>query len=248
MTHLSPSHPYPNRSPAAEGFPSACEARASILRFAAALPIVCAVALGGGCAVIGQTAKTDQTGTPAGNPVVSSGISPMISRPYHNAIGIDGRLSVRYQQNGQEEAVHGSFAWRQVPARTMIELRSPIGQTVAAIDVSPTLATLTQAGQPPRQANDVNSLTADALGWPLPVAGLRDWLQGFGIDANGQRFAVSSAGPREVTTGDGWRITYDAWEQEAGGVSRPRRIDLERDTDQAGPVALRIVIDAWQPG
>lgn len=212
---------------------------ASILRFAAALPVICAAALGAGCAVIGQSAKTDQAGLPA--------VCSAFSRPYHNAIGIDGRLSVRYQQNGRDEAVHGSFAWHQAPERTMIELRSPIGQTVAAIDVIPALATLTQAGQPKRQASDVNALTADALGWPLPVAGLRDWLQGFGVDANGQRFAVSPGGPRQVTTGDGWRITYDAWQEENGGISRPRRIDLERDTDQAGPVALRIVIDDWQP-
>lgn len=214
-------------------------AGASMLRLVAALPVISAVALGAGCAVIGQPVKTDQAMSPA--------ISPDISRPYHNAIGIDGRLSVRYQQNGHDEAVHGSFAWHQMPERTMIELRSPIGQTVAAIDVSPALATLTQAGQPLRQASDVNSLTADALGWPLPVAGLRDWLQGFGVDANGQRFAVSPDGPRQVTTSDGWRITYDAWQQEPGGIARPRRIDLGRDTDHAGPVALRIVIDEWQP-
>jgi outer membrane lipoprotein LolB len=28
---------------------------------------------------------------------------------------------------------------------------------------------------------------------------------------------------------------------------RPRRIDLERNTEQAGKVAIRIVIDTWQP-
>lgn len=218
--------------------------RAPALRLAAALPLVCAVVLGAGCAVLGQPAKTGA----GASPVANTAPGPDAGRSYHDAINIDGRLSVRYQQNGQDEAVHGSFAWRQATERTQIELRSPIGQTVAAIDVSPALATLTQAGQPPRQANDVNALTADALGWPLPVAGLREWLQGFGIDANGQRFATAPSGPREVITNDGWRITYDAWQQEAGGISRPRRIDLERDTDHAGPVALRIVIDAWQPG
>lgn len=240
MTALHSSTPLSHSSRTA----SIRKAGAPALRFFAALPLVCATALGTGCAVIGQSSKTDQ----ATLPVASPALRPVASRPYHHVIGLDGRLSVRYQQNGQDEAVHGSFAWRQTPERTQIELRSPVGQTVAAIDVSPILATLTQAGQPPRQANDVNSLTADALGWPLPVAGLRDWLQGFGVDANGQPFTTAPSGPREVTTSDGWRITYDTWQQEAGGISRPRRIDLERDTSQAGPVALRIVIDAWQPG
>jgi outer membrane lipoprotein LolB len=28
---------------------------------------------------------------------------------------------------------------------------------------------------------------------------------------------------------------------------RPKRIDLQRATDQAGDVSLRIAIDTWQP-
>jgi outer membrane lipoprotein LolB len=165
-----------------------------------------------------------------------------VAREYHPSIGLGGRLSVRYAQGATEEAVHGSFRWSQTPQRTTVSLLSPLGQTLAIIEVAPGNATLFQSGQPPRSAPDADTLAASALGWPMPVAGLRDWLQGFAIDAAGQNWRAQPNGPTEVITRDGWRLSYPAWEN-----GRPRRVDLSRGT-QAGPVAMRIVIDDWQPG
>lgn len=176
--------------------------------------------------------------------------SPATSaRAYHETISLGGRMSVRYQQNGQDEALHGGFTWHQQSQRTSILLRSPTGQTLAAIDVTPTSSTLTQAGRPPREAADIDQLAAQTLGWPLPVSGLRDWLQGFGTAQDGSRFVAVPGRDNSFVTQDGWQLRYDSWQPltEAGSGARPRRIDLERMTEQAGPVSLRIVIDDWQP-
>ena len=170
------------------------------------------------------------------------------SRAYHDTIAIGGRLSVRYQQNARDEIIHGSFTWTQRADTTLVTLFSPLGQTIAVIEITPTLSTLTQAGQAPRTATNVDALVAGTLGWPLPVSGLQDWLQGFSVDAQGRRFIASPAPEASsVTTRDGWRLNYPIW-QDDPGQSRPRRVDLERSTAQAGDVAIRIVIDAWQPG
>lgn len=168
-------------------------------------------------------------------------------RPYYAAIDFTGRLSVHYQGPRNEEAVHGSFLWAQTRTKTAVTLLSPLGQTIAIIEATPDGATLQQGGQASRHASDVNALTAQALGWPLPVAGLRDWLQGFAVDAQGKRF-VATPEASEVTTGDGWRIRYDNWpEDNASGLQyRARRIDLSRYTDQAGDISIRIVLDSWQ--
>ncbi|GIZ50865.1 hypothetical protein NCCP691_08790 [Noviherbaspirillum aridicola] len=162
-------------------------------------------------------------------------------RDYHARLELGGRLSVRYQGTQKEESVHGSFVWAQAPERTGVTLLSPLGQTVAVIEAGPAGATMAQPGQPMRVAPDVDTLTAEALGWPLPVAGMREWLQGFATDSDGRRFIAS---PRrdQVLTHDGWRIHYAAWSDEG----RPRRIDLSRSTEQAGEVSIRIVIDSWQ--
>lgn len=198
------------------------------------------------CALLAGCAST----LPANQPTATGGQSATGSRLYHDAIDMNGRMSVRYQQNGAEQAVHGSFNWSQNPQRTQVTLLTPLGQTLAVIDITPEASTLTQNGQAPRTAANVDALVAEALGWPLPVAGLRNWLQGFGIAADGNPFvATPQDNANDIKTRDGWRIQYAAWNDRSdpSAQNRPRRIDLERFTAEAGNVAIRIVIDGWQP-
>lgn len=167
------------------------------------------------------------------------------ARSFHEAIDLSGRLSVRYQRNNKEETLHGSFVWNQSAAQTTVTLLSPLGQTLAVITVTAAGATLAQAGQPVRDAADVNTLTAQTLGWPLPVDGLRDWLQGFATERSGKRIAAAPH-PVDIVTGDGWQIRYANWLDDGTQQIHPKRIDLARSTEQAGDVSIRIVIDTWQ--
>lgn len=170
---------------------------------------------------------------------------------YQDTINIDGRLSVQYQQNGSNEALHGNFSWSQTPKRTVVTLSSPLGQTLAVIEVTPEMSILTQSGQPRHMAADPDSLTQLALGWPLPIASMRDWLQGVAIDSNGRRFVASgqSDASETVDTQDDWHIRYVSWQdsENSQATSHPKRIDLTRKTQQAGDVSIRLVIDNWQP-
>ncbi|MFT5532588.1 MAG: outer membrane lipoprotein LolB [Burkholderiaceae bacterium] len=164
------------------------------------------------------------------------------------AIDLSGRLSVRYQHNGNEEALHGSFSWSQRADQTLVTLMSPLGQTIATIVITPTQASLTQAGQPVRSAADPDALVADALGWPLPIAGLRDWLQGRANDANGQAVTATPGSDSPILTSDGWTLQYASWNaDDSTNTVHPKRIDLARSTNVAGNVTIRIVIDNWQP-
>jgi len=180
-------------------------------------------------------------------PPLPGGLAPAPS--YRDTIDLSGRLTVRYQKNGRDEAIHGSFTWTQAPQRTELILLSPLGQTVARIEVTPAAAILIQANQPQQMAADVDALASQSLGWPLPVAGLRDWLQGFVATVNGQRQAVPRT-PGAMVHSDGWRIQYTDWADSGGNAAaRPKRIDLERHGANGGngadPVAIRIVIDNW---
>jgi outer membrane lipoprotein LolB len=167
------------------------------------------------------------------------------SREFKQTIELAGRLSIQYQKNGKDEALHGNFSWTQTAQNIDVMLSSPLGQTIARIEIGPAGATLTQAGQTSRVAANVDLLTEETLGWPLPISGLRDWLQGFGTDSKGLRFVANPRDPEaKLNTLDGWDIRYASWQDE-GGRNRPKRIDIERSTLQAGPVAIRIVIDSW---
>jgi outer membrane lipoprotein LolB len=158
---------------------------------------------------------------------------------YRDAIDLSGRLSVNYQKDGKPESLSGTFNWAQSPGRIDVSLASPLGQTIARISVTPQSATLVQADQAPRSAPDIDSLSAQALGWSLPVSGLRDWLQGYATTAGGKRFAASPAN-NSVLTRDGWRLRFVSWQDEGAAHPSPKRIDAERGIDD---LAIRIVLD-----
>lgn len=167
-------------------------------------------------------------------------------RVYRETIEMTGRLSVRYQKNDKEEALHGSFTWSQTPQRTRITMLSPLGQTIASIEVTPGSATLIQAGRDPLTASDVDALAAEAFGWPLPVSGLRNWLQGFATDSAKRPFvATPQSANNTIVTPDGWRLQFLGWE-EGEAPAMPKRIDLQRSTTEAGEVTIRIFIDSRQ--
>jgi outer membrane lipoprotein LolB len=162
---------------------------------------------------------------------------------YRDTIDLAGRLSVNYHKEGRPESITGNFNWSQKPGRIDVSLASPLGQTIAAISVTPEAATLTQADRAPRVAKDIDTLTAQSLGWQLPVSGLRDWLQGYATDADGKRFVASPAN-NSVYTRDGWRLRFVAWQDETAAHPAPRRIDAERSaTADSDELAIRIVID-----
>lgn len=202
------------------------------LRRAAATGAVSLAALLAGCAGMQQSAAPTAATAPG----------------YRDSIDVSGRISVQYEQGDQPQSLHGSFIWNQKPGELNLEMLSPLGQTVATINVKPGIATLVQSGRAPQAAADADQLAAQALGWPLPVSGLRQWLQGTGTDAAGKTFI---ARPGEdyatFTTRDGWRVVYANWQADPdSGETRPKRIDMTRDTSQAGKVAIRVAVDSWK--
>lgn len=204
--------------------------RAAASRRCLALAAVSSLLALAGCASLGRPAAPPSAATVA---------------PYREALELSGRLSVNYSKDGKQESLSGKFTWLQQGGRTDVSLASPLGSTIATIAVTPDSATLTEAGKPPRSAADIDTLSAQALGWTLPVSGLRDWLQGYATGADGRRFAASPAAS-QVTTADGWRLSFVTW-QDGPGRPQPKRIDAERSGGQVDDMAIRIVLDAPVP-
>ncbi len=161
---------------------------------------------------------------------------------YRDSFDAAGRLSVNYRKDGNPESLTGKFNWSQTPGRIDVSLSSPMA-TIAKISITPESATLVQADKAPRVAKDIDTLTAQELGWSLPVSGLKDWLQGYATGADGKRFAASPA-RNTVTTNDGWRLRFVSWQDENAARPVPKRIDAERNASAtADELAIRIVID-----
>jgi outer membrane lipoprotein LolB len=162
--------------------------------------------------------------------------------PYADTIELAGKLSVSYTKDGQQESLHGRFEWQQSAQRTDVTIQGPLGQTVAQIAVTPQQATLKEGNKPLRTADSIDALSAQALGWTLPVSGLREWLQGYATAADGSRFRASPQ-HATVTTADGWRLSYVSW-HDGPGAPKPKRIDVERGaTGRIDAMTIQVVLD-----
>jgi outer membrane lipoprotein LolB len=175
--------------------------------------------------------------------VTANAQSRQQQRNYHEVIQLSGRLHVLYEQDEKQQSITGSYEWQQDSENIRINLLSSLGQTIAKITVTSQGASLEQANRPVRFARNIDSLLEDNLGWSMPIANLRDWLQGQIKNAQGQRNAIP-AQDGVTTNANDWQIRFMSW-QEAKPIL-PRRIDLERSTTAAGQVSLRLLIDEWQ--
>ena len=157
-----------------------------------------------------------------------------------------GRFAANYTRYGRNEGVQGSFRWEEQGRNVRLDLVSPLGQTLAVVTSTPSGATLDLPNEPPRNAPEVDALMEQALGFSLPVSGMRDWLHGRpapGAPANATR---DVRGRLDTLTQAGWTVRYVDWQeppQDATvATARPRRIDMARDGGPS-PLTVRLVID-----
>ncbi len=182
----------------------------------------CAVRCGTMAISLGVSLLLGGCATSGGAPLSTASVAP-----YRSTLALQGSIGINYLRDGKRESLTFGFDWQQSPDATDVTLTLPTRQTAAVLRLTPQLATLQQAGQPVRTAADLDSLTNQILGWTLPVSGLRDWLQGYATDAQGQRFSASPAN-NTVVTRDGWKVDYLTWQDELAPVPQPKRIELTR--------------------
>lgn len=151
-----------------------------------------------------------------------------------------GRFSATTVLGEQRENVSGRFNLEIRGSHQRLELASPLGTTVARIDVEPGLARATGAQLREVRGPDADALTEELLGWRLPVAGLSDWIEGRPAPLRPARVERDSGRIVQIEQ-DGWTIQLpEAFE----GETRPRRLLLERPGAPTAPaVTLRLIVD-----
>ena len=140
-------------------------------------------------------------------------------------------MAVRYG----DEAASGRVTWRHSDAADELLISTPLGQGVAEITRQGGRYTLVTANGERYSAADPEQLTRDALGYPLPLAGLPDWVQG--RPETGVQAATRYDGERLAELRQrGWVIDYSGSDERP-----PKRVRLTR-----GDLDIRLVIDEWQ--
>lgn len=153
-----------------------------------------------------------------------------------DSFSLSGRVSVKYGA----EAVSGRISWRHDADGDDLLISTPLGQGVARILRRDAKVSLTTSDQKVYEANDVESLTEQVLGWRLPLAGLHDWVRGrAAAGAPAQTRLDGGQRPAELRQ-SGWLVEYLDFSA-PGGL--PARLRLTRED-----VEIRLVIDQWRGG
>lgn len=151
-----------------------------------------------------------------------------------------GRFSAVATQGDKRDAVSGRFNVEVRGDRHSIDLATPLGTTVARVEVGPEGARATGPGLQDVRGADADALTEQLLGWRLPVSGLADWIEG--RPAPGRPARIEREGARPVLIEqDGWTVRLAETFTDS---TRPRVIVLERPASPLAPgVVLRLVVD-----
>jgi outer membrane lipoprotein LolB len=144
---------------------------------------------------------------------------------------ISGRLAARYA----DESFTGGFTWRHADGGDEMLITSPLGQGVARIARDGDSVVLTTAEPREYRAGDAESLTAQVLGFRLPLAGLADWVRGAASAASPAKEEKDAEGRLTKLEQAGWQIEYQDY---AGG--RPSRMRLTYPG-----IELRLAISKW---
>ncbi|MFM0069879.1 lipoprotein insertase outer membrane protein LolB [Paraburkholderia sediminicola] len=165
----------------------------------------------------------------------ATSVTAQTSRAYQ------GRFAIQYNdQNGQQRNAYGNFTWQETGDTVTLQLRNPLGQTLAIVTSSPASATLELPNRQPLTADNVSTLMQNALGFALPVEGLRYWLQPSPAPTSRAKTEKDPEQPSHLKqiTQDGWTIDYLAYaDAPATGV---KRVNLRRSEP---PLDIKLVLD-----
>jgi outer membrane lipoprotein LolB len=116
-----------------------------------------------------------------------------------------GRLAASYRN----ESFTGNLAWRHARDSDEMLLTSPLGAGLARIVREGDAVVLTTAEPKEYRAADAESLTEQALGFRLPLAGLADWIRGRASPAFPVTRAERSADGKLLSLEQGgWKIEF----------------------------------------
>ena len=150
----------------------------------------------------------------------------------------DGRFAVKITgiTDSQNQGGSGGFTLIQDKLKDTLEIRNPVGGSIAKITVSPGEATLERDGKLIK-AIDADALIRDALGLPLPARGLSDWLRGQVRPGSPASLERDPNGQVNKIIQDGWNLSY-IWNE----ANKLEKLNMTRNSN-TGSIDIRLVFD-----
>lgn len=150
----------------------------------------------------------------------------------------DGRFAVKVIgiTESQNQGGSGGFTLTQEELKDTLEIRNPMGGSIAKITITPGEAILERDGQVVT-AVDADSLIQNTLGLPLPARGLSNWLKGEVRPGSEASIERNAKGQVSKITQDGWDLVY-LWNKQ----NRLEKLSMTRSSN-IGSIDIRLVFD-----
>lgn len=146
-----------------------------------------------------------------------------------NSFVLTGRISVRVD----DRIDSGQLRWERDATRDSerIALMTPLGSQIAELIREGVRAEFRRGEE--RRVGEIGALTESLVGVALDLNQIAGWVQGAGLDTQGQGHADSHDGRRWNINAEGPLVSGKAW------VAR-------RLTLQTGGTVVKLVVDAWE--
>ena len=151
------------------------------------------------------------------------------------AFSLTGRLAIRHD----DERSSAGVRWSHRNGADEILLFTPLGQTVARIRRDAQGVVL-DTPEKHYNAQDTEDLTQRALGWHLPLEGLRYWVLALPAPESNAGIEHDANGQVNMLRQDGWAIRYTRYAAQTPD-SLPLRMNLQREG-----MELQLLIDEWE--
>lgn len=148
----------------------------------------------------------------------------------------DGRFAVKINGKSNQDGGSGAFTLDHEAMNDILEIRGPLGTSIAKVNITPSEAILEQNGSK-IEAIDADTLIEKALGLPIPARGLSAWLAGYIRAGSPGTVERDKSGQVKKILQDGWVLNY-TWSKKG----KLEKLTMSRQLDQAD-VDIRLVFD-----
>lgn len=181
----------------------------------------------------------------AGPEVHHEEVTTITIQPVHEQTGAVNKpfvLSGRLAVNAGRHRFSGGIRWQHTGNSDEIYLFSPLGQVVAKIFKDQAGVRLITSEPATYQAQDVEYLTRQVLGWELPLEGMQFWVRGTHFPGTVAEKDLDRNKHTTAIRQDGWQVIYQNYYPAEGGIpALPRLVEFNRVD-----VKMKLVIDQWQ--
>lgn len=147
----------------------------------------------------------------------------------------NGRVAIKQGKQHDSAGVR----WIHHAAEDEILLLAPLGQTVARIHRDGAETTLEASGKH-YSSQDMESLMQQALGWQLPLSGLRYWVSALPAPEGEFHIERDANGQVNLLRQQGWEIRYSRYATTSSDAL-PLRMNLNREG-----MEVLLLIDEWE--